>query len=118
MSRDVLEDKHLRGSVFLVGPGGEREFEPIDLEQLCFVARGTITLTIDATNTILIEDELLRIGRRKPLRIHNRDTSPAKFLLLTLPPPRIEYLPLGFHPGDLAETGSSRPAPRNGQPPA
>ena len=93
MSRPVIDDDDVQGTVRLIGPGREESLEPVAHDRLCFVCSGAVTLDSGELNTVLVEDEMHRIRKDRHLVVRNHGTEPAKLLLLELPPPRVEYVP-------------------------
>ena len=94
VNKTAIHDGDLAGAVFLVGPQAVQEIEPKPTEQLFYVASGTVTVTSGDVNTMLAEDKVMRLPRDHAATVRNHSESPAKLLLLELPPPRIEYMPV------------------------
>lgn len=94
LSKPVIDQAGLQGSLILLAPGCERSSEPAGREQVWFVASGAVTACVDEVNTVLLQDEALHLEPGKRALLRNHGTEPARVLVLELPPARIEYLPL------------------------
>ena len=94
LDKRAIDDGTVAGTVFLLGPGAEKAFDPKSLDQLCSVSRGSLTVTVDETNTILLEDEVMRVAPGRNVLVRNHTGTPAKILMIDLPPARVEYVPV------------------------
>lgn len=100
LSRKILNEGGVEGSLTLVGPGVETPpaERPAPQPLVLFVSEGSVTVTIDPSNYILRKDEALHIPAGKTYTLRNPNEAPAKVLTMILPAPRREApaLVVGF----------------------
>jgi redox-sensitive bicupin YhaK (pirin superfamily) len=96
MSRVVIDDADVHGSLKLLAPGMEAALDPVAHDRICFVSAGSVTLDRGELNTMLLEDEVGRIRKHEAIVIRNHGSVAAKVLLLELPPVPVEYVPAGL----------------------
>lgn len=94
LSKPVIDHAGLSGSLLLLAPGSERTCDPSRGEQVWFVASGAVTATVGDVNTVLLQDEAFHIPPGRSAALRNHGGEPARVLVLELPAPRVEYLPL------------------------
>lgn len=90
LSRDILAESGLLGSISLLGPGVEVPTrENIGSKHVVlFVSQGSVTVTVGRSNYILREEEALRISTGKDYSVRNHTNAAAKVLTLEAPIPR------------------------------
>lgn len=96
LSRDILTDAGLLGSLSLLGPRVEApQRDTSDSTQVVlFVSQGSVTVTVGLANFILREEETLRIAPSKSYTVRNHTDAPAKVFALSAPIPRPARPPL------------------------
>ncbi len=92
LSRKVLSESGLDGTVILIGPGVETPPADLPLPQpiVLFVSDGDITARVGVSNYILAKDQALHIPEGKSYTLRNHTDAPAKVLTLAFPAPRRE----------------------------
>lgn len=91
VAQTVVAEAGLDGQTLLLGSRAERAFEPGARQRLLYVVAGSVTATQAPTHYMLAADATLVIPAKHTLTVRNHTDSPAKLLLLTLPPPQIEW---------------------------
>ena len=90
ISKSVLADGELNGSVIFLGPGCETSAEETAVDRVIYVAQGTVTTSTELANTILNTDQTLHVAEGRSLTVRNQGETPAKFFSLALPAKRRE----------------------------
>jgi len=94
LTKPVIDHAGLHGSLLLLAPGSDRTCDPARGEQVWFVASGSVTATVGEVNTVLLQDEALHVPAGRSAALRNHGGEPARVLILELPAPRVEYLPI------------------------
>jgi len=97
LSKVVLNDAGLNGDLHLLGPGAERAAtSAAPGATVLFVVAGPVTVSVGAKNFILQSEETLQLPPGAQPSLVNPNATPAKVLVLTLPPPAPRRIPAGF----------------------
>jgi mannose-6-phosphate isomerase-like protein (cupin superfamily) len=96
VTKNVLSEGDLSGSVTLLGPGCETPSEQTAVDRVLFVAQGAVTAKTDIANTIVNTDQTFHVPEGRTLVVRNHGEVPARFLTLTLPMKRREEPILTF----------------------
>lgn len=100
LSRNVLSEAGIVGSLSLVGPGVE--LPPKEHTKgkhvVLFVADGNVTVNVGPTHFILLKDEALRVAPGKGYGVRNHTDSAAKVFILETPVPQTATAPVFADP--------------------
>ena len=96
VTKNVLSEGDLSGSVTLLGPGCETPSEQTAVDRVLYVAQGAITAKTDIANTIVNTDQTFHVPEGRTLVVRNHGEVPARFLTVTLPMKRREEPILTF----------------------
>lgn len=90
LSRNVLSEAGLEGTVTLLGPGVETPppDRPSPHPVVLFISEGNVTVTVGPSNHILRQDSALHLPAGKTHTVRNHTEAPAKVLTLAVPAPR------------------------------
>jgi Uncharacterized protein, possibly involved in glyoxylate utilization len=89
LSKNVLNEAGLSGNLHLLAPGAEMNVDGASPGPLVmFVVAGPVTVSCGAKNFILQTENTLHLPPGSKYGLRNRETSPVKVLVLTLPAPR------------------------------
>lgn len=89
LSKNVLDEAGLTGELHLLAPGARHACErPASGDRLVFVAAGSVTIESGRKNYILQPDTTLRLPAGAACAVRNHESTPAKVLVVELPPPR------------------------------
>ena len=88
LSKNVLNEAGLNGELHLLAPGPEQNGgHPSPGALVVFVIAGSVTVTSGLKNFILQPETTLHPPPGSTIELRNRETPPAKVLVVTLPPP-------------------------------
>lgn len=90
-AKPLASEAGLDGELLQLGPKAERAFAPTGRSRAFYVAAGTVTVTVGASNIMLGEDGFLPVAAGRKIGVRNHGESPAKVLALLLPEPRVEW---------------------------
>ena len=96
VTKNVLSEGDLSGSVTLLGPGRETPGEQSAVDRVVYVAQGAVTASTEIANTIINTDQTFHVPEGRTLVVRNHGEVPARFLTLTLPMKRREEPILTF----------------------
>ena len=90
-AKPLASEAGLDGELLQLGPKAERAFAPTGRARAFYVAAGTVTVTVGASNIMLGEDGFLPVAADRKISVRNHGEGPATVLALLLPEPRVQW---------------------------